>query len=91
MHAAAAGAPLVGDALRGGPRRLVHADGRVLQMDRVALHAVRVEVRSGEHVEWQVRAPHSDDIVTFFQDFGGDPSSFDTALEVPWLDAFPRS
>ena len=91
VHAAAAGAPLLGDAIRGGPRRLVRSDGRVLPVDRVALHAGRIEVLSGEYVEWSVRAPHSEDLVGLFRDLGGDPSAFDAALDLPWLDAMPRS
>lgn len=91
VHAAAAGSPLVGDVLRGAPRRIVRSDGRVLQMDRIALHAARIEVRSGEYVEWSVRASPPPDIVEFFADLGGDRGAFDVALDLPWLDAMPRS
>jgi 23S rRNA-/tRNA-specific pseudouridylate synthase len=91
VHAQAAGAPLVGDALHGGPRRIVRPDGGVLLVDRVALHAARIEVRSGEYVEWSVRAPHADDLVSLFRDLGGPPDAFDAALDLPWLDAMSRS
>jgi 23S rRNA pseudouridine1911/1915/1917 synthase len=91
VHAAAAGAPLLGDAQRGGLRRLVRPDGRVLSLTRVALHAARVEVVSGEYVEWSIRAPHPEDLVSLFRDVGGDPVAFDAAVDMPWLDAMPRS
>jgi RluA family pseudouridine synthase len=44
VHAAHAGAPILGDRAYGGPRRLDLEGGRVLAMDRVALHALRVTV-----------------------------------------------
>jgi NAD(P)-dependent dehydrogenase (short-subunit alcohol dehydrogenase family) len=43
-HAAIAGVPLYGDRLYGGPSSIVGADGRVLPLDRVALHCVRIEL-----------------------------------------------
>jgi hypothetical protein len=58
----------------------------VLPVDRVALHAGRIEVLSGEYVEWSVRSPHPEDLVGLFRDLGGDPSTFDAALGFPWLD-----
>lgn len=91
VHAAAAGAPLLGDTQRSGLRRLVRADGRVLSVTRVALHAARVEVLSGEYVEWSIRAPHPEDLVSLFRDLGGDPVAFDAAVDMPWLDAMRRS
>ena len=38
VHAAHAGAPLLGDVLYGGPRRVVRPDGRVVTARRVMLH-----------------------------------------------------
>jgi 23S rRNA pseudouridine1911/1915/1917 synthase len=46
VHAAAAGAPLVGDRDYGGPTRLTTATGKVLPLGRIALHCARVEVRA---------------------------------------------
>ncbi|MEM9691127.1 MAG: pseudouridine synthase [Myxococcota bacterium] len=43
-HAAAADAPLLGDRTYGGERRLVDGNGRILELERVALHAFRVEL-----------------------------------------------
>ena len=42
-HAAQAGAPLWGDRLYGGPTRLIEPSGQVHELDRIALHAWRVE------------------------------------------------
>ena len=65
-HAAFAGAPLFGDALYGGPRSVVLDDGRVVAIDRIALHALAVEV---PHVA--ARAPLPEDLQTLWRDLGG--------------------
>src|ERR1700689_2759634 len=44
VHAAASGAPLIGDRAYGGPVRMTLAGGRVLGVQRIALHAARVVV-----------------------------------------------
>lgn len=44
VHAAAAGAALLGDKPYGGPTRVVLEDGRVLAARRVMLHCARVQV-----------------------------------------------
>jgi 23S rRNA pseudouridine1911/1915/1917 synthase len=44
VHAAHAGAPLIGDRSYGGPVRLTLPGGRVLEVGRIALHAARVVV-----------------------------------------------
>jgi 23S rRNA-/tRNA-specific pseudouridylate synthase len=44
VHAAHAGAPLLGDRTYGGPSRLTLAGGRVIALSRVALHALCVTV-----------------------------------------------
>jgi 23S rRNA pseudouridine1911/1915/1917 synthase len=80
LHAAAAGAPLLGDASHGGPRRVVLADGRVVALSRVALHAAQVVVTSGARVEWIVTAPEPADLVALWVDLGGAPSSFADGL-----------
>jgi 23S rRNA-/tRNA-specific pseudouridylate synthase len=51
IHCARAGAPLFGDRAHGGPARLVRADGTVLSLDRIALHARRVRLPDGWQVE----------------------------------------
>lgn len=47
VHAAAAGAPLVGDVAYGGARRWVTATGAVRPIDRIALHCAHVTIDLG--------------------------------------------
>jgi 23S rRNA-/tRNA-specific pseudouridylate synthase len=44
VHAAGAGAPLVGDREHGGPRSITDASGRVHAVHRIGLHALAVEL-----------------------------------------------
>jgi 23S rRNA pseudouridine1911/1915/1917 synthase len=44
VHAAHAGAPLLGDRDYGGPRTLVLPSGKVVDLDRIALHCAHVRV-----------------------------------------------
>ena len=74
LHAAGAGAPLLGDVKHGGPRRVVLPDGRVLVVDRVALHAVQVRVLVGGAPVWTVSAPFPDDLAVLWATLGGDPA-----------------
>jgi 23S rRNA pseudouridine1911/1915/1917 synthase len=88
VHAATAGAPLLGDVTYGGPRRLVQPDGQVIALDRVALHAASVSVVVAGKVEWSVRAPHPADLVRLWVRLGGPAAVFDEAL-VPGDPAAP--
>jgi 23S rRNA pseudouridine1911/1915/1917 synthase len=65
-HASFAGAPLFGDPLYGGPRSAVLPDGRVIAVERIALHAVAVEL---PHLA--ARAPIPDDMIGLWRDLGG--------------------
>ncbi|HJL01351.1 MAG TPA: pseudouridine synthase [Polyangiaceae bacterium LLY-WYZ-15_(1-7)] len=60
VHAAAASAPLFGDAPYGGPKRLTLASGRVVSARRVMLHCAEVRVPriagDGEHL-FRARVP----------------------------------
>ena len=47
VHAARAGAPLLGDGAYGGARRVVSANGTVRTLERIALHCAAVEVARG--------------------------------------------
>lgn len=67
IHAARAGAPLLGDRAHGGPRRLVLPDGRVVEASRVALHALRVVVPDGP----EVIAPVPADLRELWKTLGG--------------------
>lgn len=48
IHLAHQGFPLLGDSLYGGPKEVQLAEGQVLKVNRVALHASALELPSGE-------------------------------------------
>jgi 23S rRNA pseudouridine955/2504/2580 synthase/23S rRNA pseudouridine1911/1915/1917 synthase len=54
VHAAHAGAPLVGDRVYGGPARVTLASGCVVAPRRIALHAARVVVPDSRGRPWVV-------------------------------------
>jgi len=47
IHAARAGAPLLGDVSYGGTRRLTTSTGAVRALDRIALHCAAVDIQLG--------------------------------------------
>lgn len=75
VHAARAGAPLLGDAAYGGPPRVVLADGRVVTARRVLLHCAAVSVPdvAGGGAPLVVRAPIPGDLATVWAGLGGAP------------------
>jgi 23S rRNA pseudouridine955/2504/2580 synthase/23S rRNA pseudouridine1911/1915/1917 synthase len=75
LHAAGAGAPLLGDVKHGGPRRVVLPDGRALIVDRVALHAAEVQLFAEGATVWTATAPFPDDLVTLWAALGGDAAA----------------
>jgi 23S rRNA pseudouridine955/2504/2580 synthase/23S rRNA pseudouridine1911/1915/1917 synthase len=77
VHAAHAGAPLLGDATYGGPRRVVLASGSVLALDRVALHCARVEI---EGEELCALAPVPGDLADFGRALGVDAALWERAI-----------
>lgn len=91
VHAATAGAALLGDVAYGGPRRIIQDDGQVTSIDRVALHAARVSVVVGGRLEWSVASPHPPDLVRLWVGLGGRESVFDEALVAEDLDAAARA
>src|SRR5262249_6517804 len=82
VHAAHAGAPLLGDAIYGpGPRgRVVLPGGRVLPWTRVALHAARVRVPDAGGREMEVEAPIPPELDDLWLSLGGDAAAWNTAL-----------
>ncbi len=70
VHAQAAGAPLLGDVVYGGARRVVLGDGAVVSARRVMLHAWRVEL-TGE--DWSAEAPVASDFRACWEAAGGAP------------------
>lgn len=71
VHAAQAGAALLGDRLYGGALSLARRDGRVLELRRIALHAAWVELPDLQGQAWRVHAPESDDIAALWSELGG--------------------
>lgn len=85
IHAAGAGAPLLGDRTYGGALRVTDRDGRVLAATRVALHAAKVEVGGADRPEWSVAAEVPADLRALWEHVGGDVSAFESAITAPWL------
>jgi 23S rRNA-/tRNA-specific pseudouridylate synthase len=83
VHAAAGGAPLLGDPSYGGVERVSTPDGSVVPVPRVALHAARVEL---ELILGRVSvvAPPARDLVELWIRLGGVETSFAEALAVAW-------
>ena len=75
VHAAHAGAPLVGDRVYGGRARVTAADGAVIPFDRVALHAARVTVGGLEAASEVPEAMRE-----VWAALGGESAAWDTAL-----------
>jgi 23S rRNA-/tRNA-specific pseudouridylate synthase len=76
VHAAFAGAPLLGDGAYGGERRLVSARGAVRTLERIALHCARVRIEPGVGLPaLDLRAPVPAELVELARalDFGADP------------------
>lgn len=79
VHAASAGAPLVGDRDYGGPAKVVLDDGRVVPTTRIALHAARVTVPTGDR-EVTVEAPVPEELRKVWEALGGSAEAWDTAV-----------
>jgi 23S rRNA-/tRNA-specific pseudouridylate synthase len=81
VHAAHAGAPLLGDRAYGGPTRVVLEGGRVIPLGRIALHAARVTVPSARaSIPLVAISPIPCDLSQLWLALGGDPSAWDIAL-----------
>jgi 23S rRNA pseudouridine1911/1915/1917 synthase len=77
VHAAAHGAPLLGDRAYGGASRLTAATGSVRALDRIALHAAWVELPLSEPLRFEAAVPA--ELTAIWSDFAGDPAAFATA------------
>lgn len=78
VHAADAGAPLLGDVRYGGPRRVALADGRVVRAARVMLHCawLRLPRLEGEG-DLELSAPAPDDLRAVWIALGGSPEALE--------------
>jgi RluA family pseudouridine synthase len=87
VHAAAAGAPLIGDRAYGGPVRLVVPSGKVIEPARIALHALQVRVprsvtasAAGPAAEpLTVTAPVPEALRALWSALGGTPEAWNLA------------
>jgi 23S rRNA pseudouridine1911/1915/1917 synthase len=77
VHASHAGAPLLGDRAYGGPPRLTLPGGRVLSLDRIALHCARVAACGLDAV-----APVPPDLASIWSSLGGDAAAWERAASI---------
>jgi RluA family pseudouridine synthase len=80
VHAAHAGAPLVGDRAYGGPTRVTLPTGRVVEPGRVALHAARIVIpgeRGARHVVESAAPP---ELLDLWSALGGEPASWEVSV-----------
>lgn len=75
IHASGAGMPLLGDTEYGGPRQLSLADGRIVGLTRIALHAARIAVAGIE-----VEAPIPDELARVWSELGGAADAWALAI-----------
>lgn len=82
VHAAHAGAPLLGDRAYGARARIVLDSGQVLEPRRIALHAFHIVVPAGPAGSvLTVRAPIPPELCDLWSALGGEPSSWDVSAE----------
>ncbi|MCK6536012.1 MAG: pseudouridine synthase [Polyangiaceae bacterium] len=72
--------PLLGDRAHGGVRRLTRADGAVIEVPRVMLHAARVEIADPGAEPWIVTEPVAEDLVQVWCAVGGSATDVDRAV-----------
>jgi 23S rRNA pseudouridine1911/1915/1917 synthase len=80
VHAAHAGAPLLGDRVYGGPPRATLTGGKVLSFDRIALHAAYVRVPRGDGGVMVLRAAVPASLRAFWVQGGGDDDDWERAI-----------
>lgn len=79
VHAAHAGAPLLGDRDYGGPTRVTLEGGRVVSLARIALHAARVTVPGEGGAPVTAEAPIPPELAKVWRELGGEPEAWNTA------------
>lgn len=84
-HAAAAGAPLLGDKRYGGVQRLVSGQGSVVGLGRIMLHAARVDLADVNGQPWQVVLPPPHELTDLWTSVGGSQASLSAATSLDLL------
>jgi 23S rRNA pseudouridine1911/1915/1917 synthase len=79
IHAANAGAPLLGDGAHGGIRQVVLSNGSILPLPRVLLHATRVRAVLDGKVAWHVDEPLPGDFRAICEQLGIDAHRIEAA------------
>ncbi len=82
VHAAHAGAPLLGDTAYGGPPRLVAESGAVTRLSRIALHCAWVEVPDAKGKRFRVEAPIPEGLLAIWRAVGGRDQDFTKAIQL---------
>jgi 23S rRNA-/tRNA-specific pseudouridylate synthase len=77
VHAAHGGAPLLGDRAYGGPALLTLGNGRVIELRRIALHALRVSVPDGDGGRLVATAPVPKELADLWSALGGEAAAWD--------------
>jgi len=80
VHASAAGCPLVGDRIYGGPVRVTLAGGRVIEPRRVALHAARVTVPGERGGALAIASPVPDELADLWASLGGAREAWEASV-----------
>jgi len=80
VHAAGAGAPLLGDRSYGGPVRLTLASGRVIEPGRIALHAARVVVPGAGGDTLVAESPVPAELESLWSALGGEAEAWEVSL-----------
>lgn len=81
VHASHAGAPLLGDVLYGGERRLVTTAGAVRMIDRIALHCAAVDIELAGQEKISLRSPVPPSLVALADHLGLAPGDGMTLVE----------
>lgn len=81
IHAARAGAPLIGDREYGGTSRITLPSGKVLAPLRIALHAARVTVPSARNELLTAEAAIPQELVDLWASLGGEAEAWNRALQ----------
>ena len=74
VHASAAGFPILGDRMYGGPPRVVLSDGRVITARRVMLHCACLSLpKMASKGELVLESPVPSDFAKVWEGLGGEP------------------